>query len=130
MAHPARVEAADISRVPALPEDFTERLMKKLPSSFTGQKLAAFVALAFLASGAFGVAIWAGIKWLFGRSTELASTTSQLPAAKGSGLFQSLTSSTSLEFIGLGLAAIVVCLIVIAIVDRPQAAEEQSKTQS
>lgn len=120
LAHPARVEGADCSNLPPLPEDFTEKLMARLPASFTGQKLAGFVALGFFASGVFGVAIWAAIEWLLGEAGQLAETMSATPAAENTTLYQTLFSSSSLQYLALGVLAVIICLVVIAIVDRPR----------
>jgi anti-sigma factor RsiW len=120
LAHPARVEAADSVNSSHLRADFTEELLERLPTSFTGQKLAAFVAVAFVASGVFGVAIWAGIKRLFGASHEFVDATAAISAAENSGILRSLLSTSTVQYLALGVLAVVICLVVIAIVDRPR----------
>jgi anti-sigma factor RsiW len=120
LAHPARVDAVEISNGPRLREDFTERLLQRLPSSFTGQKLAAMVAAAFIASGVFGVAIWAGIKELLGGAKGIVDASTVAATAQNNGLYQSLLSASTLQYVGLGLVTVIICLVVIAVVDRPR----------
>ena len=119
LAHPARVEAAAIGQESFLRANFTEELLGQLPVSFTGSKLAYMVAIAFVASGVFGVGIWAGIKWLLGSTKEMVDAAAASSAASSGGVLQNIFSTATMQYLGLGLLAVVVCFVVIAVVDGP-----------
>ncbi len=129
LAHPARVEAATLMETSALPQDFTEKLLERLPVSFTGTKLAYMIGLALILSGAFGAIIWAGIRNLLGGSRNLVDTAATYSVNNG-GMFESLFSSATLQYLGIGLAATLVCFLVILIVDGPRGNRQSARSKS
>jgi len=130
LAHPARVEAARIAEESQLSPDFTERLLGRLPVSFTGYKLACIVGLAFAFSGVFGVGIWAGIKWLLGSAQAGINAAAAAPAGQDGGMLTNLMSPSTLQYLGLGLLAVVACFIIIAVVDIPRSATETTREKA